>query len=438
MARSLHKLTARGVAALAEDGRYSDGGGLYLVIADAGQRKRWVYRFNFRGKLREMGLGSPRDVSLAEAREKAAAARTLVAQGKDPILERTAQQQAASRIPTFGELVEEVLKGRDTAFKNDKHRAQWRMTLTVHAAPLANKPVDTITTQDVMSVLQPLWSKVPETASRLRGRIEFVLDTALTQGFRRDANPARWRGHLSILLPPAKKLARGHHAALPFASMPAFMARLRRVQGIGARALEFTILTAARSKETLEARWSEFDFDKKIWTVPASRMKAGREHRVVLSDAACKVLDQVKPLRRKDDFVFPGQKFGRPASSMTMAMQLKRMKIAATVHGFRSTFRDWVADETDFEEWVAEAALAHQTGDATERAYKRSDAFKKRQALMDAWAAAIELTKVAAPDGPSAGLATLASASSSATVSLRHQGDSNLLGTPTEPAAKAF
>ncbi len=397
MARSLHKLTARGVAALAEDGRYSDGGGLYLVIADAGQRKRWVYRFNFRGKLREMGLGSPRDVSLAEAREKAAAARTLVAQGKDPILERTAQQQAASRIPTFGELVEEVLKGRDKAFKNDKHRAQWRMTLTIHAAALEKKPVDTITTDDVMSVLQPLWGKVPETASRLRGRIEFVLDTALTKGFRRDANPARWRGHLSILLPPAKKLARGHHAALPFSSMPAFMARLRRVQGIGARALEFTILTAARSNETLEARWSEFDLDKKIWTVPASRMKAGREHRVVLSDAACKVLDQVTPLRREDDFVFPGQKLGKPASSMTMAMQLKRMKVVATVHGFRSTFRDWVGDETDFDPLVAEAALAHQIGDATERAYRRSDALKKRQVLMEAWAAAIEPPKAPAP-----------------------------------------
>ncbi len=397
MARSLHKLTARGVAALAQDGRYSDGGGLYLVISDGGQRKRWVYRFNFRGKLREMGVGSPRDVPLAEAREKAGAARALVAQGKDPILERDAQQQAASRIPTFGELVEEVLKGRDKAFKNDKHRAQWRMTLTVHAAALEKKPVDTITTHDVMSVLQPLWGKVPETASRLRGRIEFVLDTALTKGFRRDANPARWRGHLSILLPPAKKLARGHHAALPFASMPAFMARLRRVQGIGARALEFTILTAARSNETLEARWSEFDLDKKIWTVPASRMKAGREHRVVLSDAACKVLDQVKPLRREDDFVFPGQKLGKPASSMTMAMQLKRMKVVATVHGFRSTFRDWVGDETDFDPLVAEAALAHQIGDATERAYRRSDALKKRQVLMEAWAAAIEPPKAPAP-----------------------------------------
>jgi integrase len=390
LARSLHKLTARGVAASSTDGRFSDGGGLYLVISDAGVRKRWVFRFTFRDKAREMGLGSSRDVTLAEAREKATAARSLVSQGKDPIHERDLQNRAAARIPSFSEMVEEVLLGLEPSFKNEKHKAQWRMTLTVHAAPLARLPVDAVTTDDVLDVLRPLWSSRPETASRLRGRIEHVLDAAMAKRFRTDANPARWRGHLKILLPQKKKLARGHHAALPFEELATFIRRLRAVDGLGARALEFTILTASRTSETLGAHWSEFDLDAAVWTVPATRMKAGRVHRVPLSDRAVAILEQLRLLRREDGLVFPGTHVGKAASSMVMAMQLRRMGVHATVHGFRSTFRDWVGDLTDFDPLIAEAALAHTVGDATERAYRRKDALSKRRALMEAWASAIE------------------------------------------------
>jgi integrase len=241
-----------------------------------------------------------------------------------------------------------------------------------------------------------LWSNRAETASRLRGRIEHVLDAAIAKGFRSDANPARWRGHLKLLLPLKKKLTRGHHAALAFEDMQGFIGRLRAIDGLGARALEFTILTAARSNEALGAHWSEFDLHEGIWTVPAVRMKKGRAHRVALSKRAVAVLEQLKLLRREDGFVFGGTEFGRPASSMIMAMQLRRLKVEATVHGFRSTFRDWVSDLTTFDPLVAEAALAHQVGDATERAYRRGEALEKRRKLMEAWADAIEPPRTAA------------------------------------------
>jgi integrase len=264
------------------------------------------------------------------------------------------------------------------------------MTLGVYAAPMRRKPVDTVSTEDVLGVLKPIWTEKPETASRLRGRIEVVLDAARAAGHRTGENPARWKGHLAQLLSKRQKLTRGHHAALPYAEVPDFVARLHEQTGLAALALEFTILTAARSGEALGAKWSEIDFDEKLWTVPAARMKGSREHRVPLSSRALAALAQTRKLQT-NDYVFPGQKRGRPLSGMSMEMLLRRMKVEdVTVHGFRSSFRDWAGDKTSFPREVAEAALAHAIGDETEAAYRRSDALVKRRKLMEAWAAYCE------------------------------------------------
>jgi integrase len=264
------------------------------------------------------------------------------------------------------------------------------MTLETYCAPMWAKPVADIAMADVLEVLQPLWRSRPETASRLRGRIEAVLDAAKAQGFRQGENPARWRGHLDKLLPKRQKLTRGHHAAMPYREVPAFMARLRERESISSLALEFAILTAARTGEVLGARWQEIDLAAKVWTVPATRMKAGKEHRVPLSSRALAILERLAKAKT-GEFVFPGQKPGHPLSTMALEMVLRRMKIkGATVHGFRSTFRDWSGDETHFPRELAEAALAHVAGDSTERAYRRGDALEKRRALMNAWAQYLE------------------------------------------------
>ena len=262
------------------------------------------------------------------------------------------------------------------------------MTLQRYCAPLRSRPVDEIDTAAVLEVLKPLWASVPETASRLRGRIETVLDAARARGLigQHEANPARWRGHLDKLLPKRQKLTRGHHAAMPFADVPEFMARLRKRDAVAALALEFTILTAARTGEVLGARWDEIDFKQAVWTVPAARMKGGRAHRVALSGRALAVLKKLDAART-GEFVFPGQRPGKPLSGMAMEMILRRMKAeGVTVHGFRSSFRDWCGEVSTFPREVAEAALAHVAGDATERAYRRGDALEKRRALMEAWA----------------------------------------------------
>ena len=273
------------------------------------------------------------------------------------------------------------------SWRNGKHAAQWEMTLRDYAAPLRRLPVDKITTDDVLSVLKPLWNEKPETASRLRGRIERVLDAAKAQGLRSGENPARWRGHLDQLLPKRQRLTRGHHAAMDYTDVSAFMAELQARQAIASLALEFTILTAARSGEVLGARWDEFDLDRAVWTISASRMKAGREHRIPLSRRALKVLKAMHDARN-GDFVFPGQKPGKPLSVMTLEMVLRRMKIEnATVHGFRSAFRDWAAECTNFPNEVCEAALAHVIENKAEAAYRRGDLFDKRRKLMEAWGA---------------------------------------------------
>jgi integrase len=377
-------LTARKVET-AKPGKYSDGGNLYLVVSEAGARK-WVLRFTWRGRAKEMGLGGAKNVPLADAREKAASARRKIAQGLNPINER----KRDGGIPTFGKMADDVRETLSAGFRNDKHKAQWKSTLESYAAPLRGKPVDTIATDDVLAVLKPIWTTKAETASRVRGRIEKVLDAAKAKGFRDGENPARWRGHLDHLLPRPLKLARGHHAAMPYEDVAAFIAKLRQREATSALALELCILTAARSGEILGMRWSEIDFDKKIWTVPADRMKAGREHRVPLPPRAASILRQLEKLKT-GDFVFVGQARNKPLSNMAMEMVLRRMKIQdATVHGFRSSFRDWAGNVSSFPREVTETALAHVIGDKAEQAYRRSDALEKRRKLMEAWASYCE------------------------------------------------
>ena len=374
------KLTARKVET-AKPGKYGDGEGLQLAVSASGARK-WVLRFQWRGRPREMGLGAFPLVSLEHARDAAREARKLAKAGIDPI----ADNKREKAVPTFGELADTVAADLSEGFRNEKHKAQWKMTLTVYAKPLRAMSVDAIETADVLAVLKPLWTAKPETASRLRGRIEKVLNAAKAKGFRSGENPAAWRGHLENLLPKQSMLTRGHHAAMPYADVPTFINKLRERDATAALALEFTILTAARTGEALEADWSEFDLDANVWTVPAVRMKPGRVHRVPLSERAVEILRGLEK-ERVSRFVFPGQKADRPLSGMSMEMVLRRMKVEnATVHGFRSSFRDWAGNETPFPRDLAETALSHVIGDKAEQAYRRGDALEKRRALMEAWA----------------------------------------------------
>jgi integrase len=386
MARQTQRLSARGVASLSLPGRHADGNGLYLVVDKAGA-KRWVFLFRFEGRLREMGLGGLSSVPLSRARELATDARTVLATGQNPIDARKIDRA----IPTFGACADQLLESMSSEWRNAKHRAQWKMTLEEYAKPLRGKPVDEITTEDVLKVLKPIWTEKPETASRLRGRIERVLDAAKALGHRSGENPALWRGHLKNLLPRRQKLTRGHHAAMPYDEVAKFCRDLQGREAVASQALRFCILTAARSGEVLGARWEEVDLKKGVWTVPAARMKAAREHRVPLTESAKSILVELAEARtdrQRTDYVFPGQKRGAPLSGMAMAMILRRMKVTGvTVHGFRSSFRDWAGECTTFPREVAEAALAHTIGDETERAYRRGDALEKRRKLMDAWAA---------------------------------------------------
>jgi integrase len=382
------KLTARGVAALTTPGRHSDGGNLYLSI-DAKGRKRWTFMYVRGGKQRELGLGSAQDVPLVDARALADDARAKLRAGVDPIDSKRAMEKV-DVVPTFGAYVETFLAAKESEWRNPKHRAQWRMTLTTYAAPLHGLRLDRIAVADVLAALKPLWQTKPETASRLRGRIEAVLDAAKVAGHRSGENPAAWGGNLEHLLPKRGKLSRGHHAAMAYADVPAFVAQLREREALAALALEFCILTAARSGEVLGARWSEIDFAAQVWTVPAERMKAAREHRIPLSERALAILEKLSEART-GELVFPGQRAGRPLSAMAMEMLLRRMdRDTVTVHGFRSAFRDWAGNETHFAREVAEAALAHVVGDKAEQAYRRGDALEKRRALMSAWGAYVD------------------------------------------------
>jgi integrase len=377
-------LTARRVET-AKRGKHSDGGNLYLLVSKTGSRK-WVLRFTWRGKAREMGLGSAVSVTLADAREKAASARRSISQGLNPIDER----KRSGGVPTFGEVADQVRGVLSAGFRNEKHKAQWRSTLETYAAPLRAKPVDIIATDHVLTVLTPIWTTKAETANRVRGRIEKVLDAAKAKGFRSGENPARWRGHLDHLLPRRSALSRGHHAAMPYEEVAAFVAKLRERETPPLLALELCILTAARSGEILGMRWSEIDLEKKIWTVPAARMKAAREHRVPLSLRAVAILRKLEK-HKVGDFVFPGQRSNSPFSGRVLHMVLRKSGVkSATVHGFRSSFRDWAGNVSSAAREVVETALAHVIGDKAEQAYRRSDALEKRRKLMEAWAAYCE------------------------------------------------
>jgi integrase len=378
--RTLNKLSATAVARLKTPGRHSDGGGLYLSIDESG-RRRWVYMYTRGGKRSELGLGGGRDLSLANARTEAAALRAVLAAGGDP---RGARAKDKKQL-TFGECADTYIEAMRPSWRNAKHAAQWTMTLTKYCTSIRGRLVDSLTTEDILSVLRPLWKRTPETAERLRGRIENVLDAAKAKGLRSGDNPARWRGHLDQLLPRRQRLSRGHHAALPYTDLPAFMSDLRAREAVAARALEFVILTAARTSEVLDAKWNEIDLEGKVWTIPAQRMKAGREHRVPLSARAVEILGELEKLRN-GDHVFPANKPDKPLSSMAMAMLLRRMKAEITVHGFRSTFRDWASEATGFPHEVCEMALAHTIANKAEAAYRRGDLFEKRRKLMEAWA----------------------------------------------------
>ncbi len=388
MAVGKQKLTAR-AAATTKPGRYGDGAGLYLVVSPSGARK-WVFRFSYAGKVTETGLGSADVVSLAEARDKAHEARKVLETGKNPIEAKRQAAMIEAGKPTFGAVADALIAAKESEWRNEKHRAQWRTSLTEFAAPLRPRPVDEIDTAAVLAVLTPFWQTKPETASRVRGRIEAVLDAAKAQGHRSGENPAAWRGHLAHLLPKRGKLTRGHHAAMAYRDVPAFVAKLRGCDAIAAMALEFCILTATRSGEVYGARWSEIDMAAKVWTVPAGRMKAAREHRVPLSVRPLAILEKLFEART-GDFVFPSPRGQRPLSHVAMAKVMRRLEVdQATVHGFRSAFRDWAGNETHFPREVAEAALAHVVGDKAEQAYRRGDALEKRRALMAAWASYCE------------------------------------------------
>jgi integrase len=393
MARTIGRLTALKVDKAKRPGMYADGGGLYLRVTQSGT-KNWVFRFMLNGRPRWMGVGPLHTIGLAEARNRAAAFRLQRHDGVDPIEKRRAERLEArldaAKAVTFKECAARYIASHRAGWRNPKHAAQWQATLATYAEPvMGGLSVQAIDTALVLKVLEPIWTAKPETAGRVRGRMESILDWAKVRGYRAGENPARWRGHLDKQLPARSKVRRvEHHAALPYAELPGFLVSLREQEGIAARALELAILTAARTGEVIGARWSEMDLVEKTWTLPAARIKAGREHRVPLPGRALAILQEMQPHRQADDaFVFPGGKNGRPLSNMAFLMLLRRMGLGdVTAHGFRSSFRDWVAERTRFPAEVAEIALAHTVSDKTIAAYNRSDLFERRRRLMAAWA----------------------------------------------------
>jgi integrase len=386
------KLTALQCARAKARGMLGDGGGLYLQISKSGS-KSWIARYKRDGKSHHLGLGPLSLVSLSEARQKAIEARRLLLEGKDPIKARRASRTAAAKIVTFREAAEAYIVAHAPGWRSDKHLSQWKQSLASRAYPvLGDMLVDAIGVDDVLRVLKPLWVEKPVSAGRTRNRIELVLDAAKARGLRSGENPAAWRGHLDKLLPARAKVHKvEHHAAMPYRDVVKFVDALRQHPSTGsgsaaALALEFLILTATRSGEALGTTWDEVDLEEKLWTIPGARMKSGREHRVPLSAAAVAIIEKMAAIR-SSDFVFPGRLHRRPLSGEAMKHVQRRMGRAdVTIHGFRSAFRDWAGNETNVAREVAEAALAHAVGDASEQAYRRSDALEKRRKLMDAWA----------------------------------------------------
>ena len=394
MVRGINRLTALAATRAKKPGMHPDGGGLYLQVTGTGA-KSWIYRYMLGGKARHMGLGPLNAVSLAEARVRATEARKLCVAGVDPISARKAEITQANlesgRAISFKIAAEKYIEAHQPGWRNAKHAAQWASTLETYAYPiLGNLPVQGIDVALVMRVLEPIWTKRTETASRVRGRIESILDWATARGYRLGDNPARWRGHLENLLPPRSKVQKvKHHPALPWEEIGTFIATLHEREGLAPLALEFTILTAARTGEVIGTRGKEIDLGKKEWLIPAERIKGGKEHRVPLTARAVAIIEEMTDGAElgEEDFVFPGGRKGKPLSNMAMLALLKRMKRGdLTVHGFRSTFRDWAAERTNYPREVAEMALAHVVGDKVEAAYRRGDLFEKRRRLMDEWA----------------------------------------------------
>lgn len=390
--RSSNRLTAVAVDKKTKPGRYADGLGLYLQVAPGGS-KSWVFRFMRDGKQHKMGLGPVHTVSLAKARELATAARQkLIIEGVNPLEHRRAEKEArridALKVVTFKQAAERYIEAHKTGWKNAKHAAQWPATLKTYAYPVfGDMHVGKVDVPLVLKVLEPIWSTKTETAGRLRGRIEAVLDWATARKLRAGENPARWKGHLDKLLPARRKVQKvKHHPALPYAEIGDFIAKLRKVEGVSARALEFTILTATRTGETVGAKWDEIDLGGKAWTIPAERMKAGKAHRVPLSARALEILDGL-PREDGSDFVFIGDKKGKSLSNMALLMTLRRMDRGdLTTHGFRSTFRDWAAETTAYPNEMVEMALAHTISNKAEAAYRRGDMMARRARLMEDWA----------------------------------------------------
>ena len=391
MPRPLHRLSATKVKTLKLPGMYADGGNLWLQVTSSGA-KSWIFRFMQKGRSREMGLGSVISVSLMEARRLATDCRRQVVAGMDPIVQRDAAADAArvasARTVTFKDCAESYIAAHEAGWRNKKHASQWGNTLRDYAYPvIGNLPVADVDTALVHRVLDQIWRSKTETASRVRGRIESILDWARVRGYRTGDNPARWKGNLKHLLPSESEVTTvRHHPAMRFEEVGQFMVRLRGQSGTAAKALEFAILTATRTNETLGAQWSEFDLSQSLWTIPASRMKAGKEHRVPLSDAAMQVLE-VMQAAKEGPYVFPGARSDRPLSNMALLGVLRRMQLSGvTVHGFRSTFRDWAAEATSYSHEIAEMTLAHTIPNKVEAAYRRRDLYQKRALMMQDWA----------------------------------------------------
>jgi len=390
MARVLHGLSDIAVRAKKRPGYVADGGNLYLRVAPGGS-KQWMFRFALRGRTRDAGLGPYPTISLVQARQEAERLRRLVATGIDPIEarneEREAARVAAAKAVTFEACAREFIASHEQGWRGPSTAKLWCAALATHVYPVfGNEPVGNVDTTLVLRSLQPIWAETPTMAGRVRSMIESVLDSAKARGLRDGQNPAQWRGHLDHLLPSRRKVRRvHHHPALPFAEIPAFMAELRARDDLPARLLEFLILTASRSGEGRSARWDEFDVEQTMWVIPPERMKGGREHKVPLSPRAVIILEQTARLRLSD-FVFPGQSESRPISGISLRRLLHKLRPGVTVHGFRSSFRDWAAETTNFPNHVVEMALAHAVSDAVEAAYRRGDLFEKRRKLMEAWA----------------------------------------------------
>ena len=392
MARRVRILLFKQVEKVTKPGYYFDGAGLYLQVSKGGS-KSWILRYVLDGKAREMGLGSFVTFSLADARLRATEQRKLIADGIDPIEAKRAnvqaRQLASANTITFDKACDDFIAANEAGWRSDKHGQQWRNTLKTYASPvIGDFPVSSVNTALVLKILQPIWATKTETATRVRGRIEKVLDWAKVQGYRSGDNPAAWKGHLSEALPKPSKVAdAGHHAALHWSEIGQFMATLRAMPGTGSLAMQLIILAATRTSEVIESKWSEFDLEAGLWVIPKERMKGFREHRVPLSKQAMGVLAQVKWDNKQSEFVFPGTKLDKPISNMTCLAALKRMgRSDLTVHGFRSTFRDWAAESTAYPRDVCEMALAHAIEDKSEAAYRRGDLLEKRALLMTDWA----------------------------------------------------